>query len=693
MTVEDPARPGNTRRGDDIFVRILLLAGLLVSLFGMFTPVSASVPDAAERRIDFSAPSEAASDGQQVILRAESLSWTESVRLLDDLGALNVRSLSGWDQVYLASFDSESAAIEAVRVLQTDPGVRWAEVDGVAGYSIEPNDPLFGDQLWAQSIDLPGAWSITRGRPEIVVAVIDSGVSRSHPDLQGKLLQGYDFLNRDNEPEDDIGHGTAVAGIVAAAGDDEIGIAGVALEAKVLPIKVGSVDGAPISILAQGVIWAVDQGADVINLSLVADQTSVALQDALRYAYNNDVPVVTAAGNEPDAVTYPGAYEESISVGASTFWGTVTEFSTRQNRVDLIAPGASVLAPWWSEAEGDIWTSVTGTSFAAPMVSGTIALLLSIDPDLTVEDLREVLRESALPVSGDTPVPGAGAGQLDAGASLRGLLDDSLFATWAPADLPVEEQLVGRTWLWGPNVIATGFETYQDAPEGQRMVRYYDKARMEITDPLDDRDAPWYVTNGLLAQELISGQLQTGDTTFAFRGSAGVAVAGDPDDPVAPTYSDLKGLLDAGPADDSALLVSTVDGAGRVGVNSSLAAYGVYAAEHVPQTNHQIASVFWDYLNSEGLIYQDGEFVTGQLFDPIFFATGLPITEAYWTRVRVAGERVDVLVQCFERRCLTYTPSNAAEWRVEMGNVGLHYYRWRYESNGELPPRGGQRRD
>ena len=544
--------------------------------------------------------SKSGSDSERVVLRVEGMNWSGVVGLLHSYSAVTVRSMQAWDGVYVASFDSQEATLAAVESLRSAAGVRWAELDGVARYSAEPNDPLFSDQLWAQSIDLPSAWAVTRGRPDIVVAVVDSGVSRSHPDLQGKLLQGHDFLNGDNDPEDDIGHGTAVAGIVAAAGDDQVGIAGVALAARILPIKVGSHEGAPISVLAQGVIWAVDQGADVINLSLVADQTSLALQDALLYAYSNGVPVVAAAGNEPDAVTYPGSYEESISVGASTFWGSVNDFSTRQNRVDLIAPGSSVLAPWWSPEQGDSWTSVTGTSFAAPMVSGTIALLLSVDPDLSVEGIRDILRESALPVSADTPVPGAGAGQLDAGAAMRTLLVRSLIATWSPADQPVSDSAVGRTWLWGPKPIVTGFEPYLDSPEDERLVRYYDKSRMEITNPLEDLDAAWYVTNGLLARELISGEVQTGDAAFEFRGSAQVPVAGDPGDPLAPTYSDLRGLLTAEPADADALLLQAVDGAGRVTTRQSLAQYGVFAAEYVPATNHQIASVFWDYLNSEG---------------------------------------------------------------------------------------------
>jgi subtilisin family serine protease len=678
------------RRDVGIIVRLLTLLVLLAALFGAMPDTAAraytNVPDGAGAAAVASVPP------ARLIVRVDGLSWSQSVELLNAAGTmLRVASLPAWDDVYLATFVDHAAANEALAGLAAHPGVRWAELDGQAGYSFEPDDPLFDDQLWAQSIDLPGAWSVTAGRPEIVVAVVDSGVSSTHPDLQGKLLQGHDFFNGDNEPEDDIGHGTAVAGIIAAAGDDGVGIAGVAWQTRVLPVKVGSVDGAPISILAQGIIWAVDQGAHVINLSLVTEQTSLALQDALQYAYDNDVPVVAAAGNEPDAVTYPGAYDQAISVGASTFWGSVADFSTRQNRVDLIAPGASVLAPWWSPSGGDSWTSVTGTSFAAPMVSGTLALLLAVDPTLSVEDLRSLIRSTALPVSGDTPVPGAGAGQLDSGASLRALLERELAATWAPADQPLTDQLVGRSWLWGPAPLATGFEPYEQSPFGERLVRYFDKARMEITNPLDDLSSPWYVTNGLLVSELISGQMQVGDATYRFQGSAAVAVAGDPNDPLAPTYSDLRALLEATAYDAGAVIISRVDGAGRISLDGDLGAYGVSAAQYVPETEHRIASVFWDYLNSQGPILQGDMLVTGKLFEPTFFATGLPVTEAYWTRVLVGGQRVDVLIQCFERRCLTYTPSNPAEWRVEMGNVGQHYYSWRYDRSGDGPPRGGFR--
>jgi hypothetical protein len=111
---------------------------------------------------------------------------------------------------------------------------------------------------------------------------------------------------------------------------------------------------------------------------------------------------------------------------------------------------------------------------------------------------------------------------------------------------------------------------------------------------------------------------------------------------------------------------------------AALADYGVFAAEFIPETEFRIASGVLNYLNSTGILRQDHQYVEGPIFSPTFFATGLPVTNPYWTRVLVAGEQQDVLVQCFERRCLTYTPSNEPAWQTEMGNVGQHYYRWRY---------------
>ncbi len=442
---------------------------------------------------------------------------------LDAIGATHPASIEPSDTIpgtYLVSYTTPELAADALSHLVARQEIVWAEYDRMLQFNFEPGDPLNEGQLWIQTIDLPAAWNISTGDPTVVVAVVDSGVSATHPDLQGKLLPGYDFFDDDSEPNDEVGHGTAVAGIIAARGNDGVGIAGVAMDTMILPVKVGSVDGSPISAIAAGVVWAVDNGADVINLSLGSSLPSDALYEAVMYAYERDIPVIAAAGNEPEAISYPGAYAETISVGASTPWGTLTGFTSRANRVDLIAPGSGIFAPWWGETEGDSWASVTGTSFAAPMVAGAVALLRSLDPSLTIEELRAQLRDTTIPVGNPDPEPGAGAGQLDAGAALASLISRAFDRTWLPTDSPVASGSADRTWVWGPEAIATGFEAYDQAVQGERLIRYYDKARMEITNPEALNQDPWFVTNGLLAHELITGKVQIGDQAFLSRDPA-----------------------------------------------------------------------------------------------------------------------------------------------------------------------------
>ncbi|MCX2728525.1 thermonuclease family protein (plasmid) [Thermomicrobium sp. 4228-Ro] len=256
--------------------------------------------------------------------------------------------------------------------------------------------------------------------------------------------------------------------------------------------------------------------------------------------------------------------------------------------------------------------------------------------------------------------------------------------TWARSDLPVAAGRVSRTWMWGPEPFTTPLrEAYADAPGGTRLVQYFDKSRMEITDPAADRSSPWYVTNGLLAKELVTGQLQRGDATFEPQPPAQVNVAGDPDDPDGPTYASFSGLLDHAPLPVGTTITQTVDRAGNVGSDLSLGQYGVTAVYYVPETNHTVASVFWDFMNSRGQVYVGWRYREDALFPNPFYATGFPLTEAYWARVRVAGVQQWVLVQVFERRVLTYTPGNPEGWKVEAGNVGQHYYRWRYQQLGQ----------
>jgi uncharacterized protein YkwD len=251
--------------------------------------------------------------------------------------------------------------------------------------------------------------------------------------------------------------------------------------------------------------------------------------------------------------------------------------------------------------------------------------------------------------------------------------------TWQHTDRPVAEDLADRTWMWGPQA-NTGVveEPYAEAPDGKRRVQYFDKSRME-DNSYREPNAPWDVTNGLIAKELITGRIQMGDNAFKQLASAEVQVAGDPLPGNGPTYADLGPLLDDAPLPDSAPVTQRIDHLGHVASDLAMGQYGVTAAFRVVEDglDHQVASVFWDFMHAQGLVSQDGQFVTDALFPSPFYATGLPLTEAFWVTVLVEGQPHDVLLQCFERRCLTYTPNNPAGWQVEAGNVGQHYYLWR----------------
>jgi len=252
--------------------------------------------------------------------------------------------------------------------------------------------------------------------------------------------------------------------------------------------------------------------------------------------------------------------------------------------------------------------------------------------------------------------------------------------TWAHDDQPVGAGRVNRTWMWGPSADGAPLvEAYAQSPNDQRKVQYFDKTRMEITHPNGDASSIWYVTNGLLAKELITGQMQTGDYTFETRLPARINVAGDASDPNGPTYATFNTLMSYGATPNGWTIVQTVDRSGNVGTDQNLENYGVTAIDVGSPTKHTVASVFWDFMNSSGTVYQNGNYVASKLFDNPFYATGYPLTEPYWTNVLVGGVQKQVLVQVFERRVLTYTPSNPDGWKVEAGNVGLHYYEWRYD--------------
>jgi len=256
-----------------------------------------------------------------------------------------------------------------------------------------PNDPYFDSQWGLKRIGIPAAWEVTMGRPDIVVAVIDTGVDASHPDLQGQLVPGTNVLDRAQPPDDEHGHGTAMAGIIAAATGNGVGIAGVCPGCRVMPVK--ALDATGVGTYAdviEGIVYAADHGARVVNLSVGGSVYSDALRDAVDYARNAGLVVVAAVGNDgTDAVLYPAAYPGVLGVSAVDQEDKTWPLSNRGAEVALAAPGVGIR----TTALGGTYRAVTGTSPAAAFVSGLSALLASRTSGPSAEAIIRTLEGTA----------------------------------------------------------------------------------------------------------------------------------------------------------------------------------------------------------------------------------------------------------------------------------------------------------
>jgi subtilisin family serine protease len=310
--------------------------------------------------------------------------------------------------------------------LRESPGVRAAEIEGEQVIQVVPNDSLYRAFQWnLRRIGMEPAWDLRPSASDVVVAVLDTGADLAHPDLRPNLLVdlGYDFLNEAPSPQDDESHGTAVAGIIGAVGNNGEGVSGIAWHVKILPIKALNNQGrGPDSAMVKAILHAIDHGARIINISSTGARYSAALQTAVAYAQDRGALVVAAAGNTGDrdnAVNFPAAFEGVLAVAAIDEHDQLAPFSQRRSYVALAAPGVDVPSTSWSGAGRGPYATQSGTSIAAPHVTGTAALLWAMRPDLSASDIAATLRATADPVVGGPE--GYGSGILNAGRAVAAL--------------------------------------------------------------------------------------------------------------------------------------------------------------------------------------------------------------------------------------------------------------------------------
>lgn len=336
---------------------------------------------------------------------------------VDDEGRPELVTTSFEDVASTAASLADDPALDVVAV-ETDRAMRVAGAAAASG-----GDPYRSQQWALDTLEVPTAWAISTGA-QVDVAVIDTGVSGTHIDLAGKVCSGVAFLNSTGVAQlgqgatDPHGHGTHVAGTVAALRDNGVGVAGVAPSARIIPVRVLDAQGnGSSSDVARGITWAVDHGAEVINLSLGGPH-SQAVQTAVDYAESLGVVVVAAAGNAGvgGPPNYPAALEQVVAVASHEPNGAVSTFSTRGAYVDVAAPGSGIL----STSRDGSWVYMSGTSMATPHVAGVVALLLDDEPGLTPLQVRERLNTTAT----DAGTPGHdtsyGWGRLNAVGALAG---------------------------------------------------------------------------------------------------------------------------------------------------------------------------------------------------------------------------------------------------------------------------------
>lgn len=312
---------------------------------------------------------------------------------------------------------------EMVQAYNSDPRVDYAEPNYIASVLVVPNDAYYRYQWNMKAINMESAWGIEPGGDSgIVVAVVDTGVAYENygnfakaPDLAKTFfVPGYDFVNEDGHPNDDQGHGTHVTGTIAQSTNNGVGVAGIAFNTAIMPVKVfNSAGNGTYADIAEGIYYAARNGADIINMSFGGPAPSITLENALAYAYNSGVVLVCAAGNQyqnGNPPSYPAAYDAyCIAVGATTCGGNRASYSNTGSYLDIVAPGGDLSLDenrdgfvdgvlqqtFGSNPKVFSYWFYQGTSMAAPHVSGVAALILSKNPTLLPEEVRTILQSTA----------------------------------------------------------------------------------------------------------------------------------------------------------------------------------------------------------------------------------------------------------------------------------------------------------
>lgn len=322
---------------------------------------------------------------------------------------------------------SEKSIVES---LKHHPHLKFAELDRRVKTSFVPNDPYYGSQWHVAKVGTALAWDTTQGTG-VTIAILDSGVDATHPDLAANMVAGYNLYNNNTDARDVCGHGTAVAGTAAASMNNGAGVAGIAGRAKIMPLRVAYFDTskngcyAYYSTIANGLTYAADHGARVANVSFGGVAASAAIQSAAQYMKNKGGLVFVSAGNSGINENFtPTA--TMIAVSATDANDVKTSWSSFGSFTALSAPGAGI----WTTSKGGIYQAWNGTSFSSPLAAGVAALMMSANAALGSAQIESMLFSTAVDLGSIGRDPYYGYGRVNAAAGVKAAV-----ASLAPADM------------------------------------------------------------------------------------------------------------------------------------------------------------------------------------------------------------------------------------------------------------------
>ncbi|MUG64619.1 S8 family serine peptidase [Paenibacillus campinasensis] len=299
-----------------------------------------------------------------------------------------------------------------------------------------PNDILFSEYQWnLPAIETNRGWDLSKGSEDVIIAVIDTGVDLNHTDLDGQFVEGYNVVDPEQQPMDDVGHGTHVAGIIGALVNNGEGVAGISWYNKIMPVKALDASGTGTTYaVAEGIIWATDHGAKVINMSLGNYADSQFLHEAVKYAYDRDVVLIAASGNDnTERPGFPAAYPEVLAVAATDANMNRAEYSNYGDYIDIAAPGTNIASTF----PGNQYAALSGTSMASPHAAAMAGLLRSLNPELTNREVMELMTTYTIDLGNRGRDKYYGSGQID--------IYEALNAAAGNSQTPVQ--------LWPQNVI------------------------------------------------------------------------------------------------------------------------------------------------------------------------------------------------------------------------------------------------